>query len=220
MKHTAPQAGGVVVEIGLGHDVHQISRQQPPQLGVTEGVGGAVVKRMAGGGHKQAAIWIQLAGGDRPQGHVGVGGAALAQVHLNRLHIPAAIDLAGNEIHRIALQAPFTGQGLTHRPAMAHQLQPVGIGGRKATTQVGLPARTPQDLLVGGEHLHRPTGINRALHTRRAERLAAFQPGLHQGTGAAHQLAPGERRHRQGLQGLADHPAPFGPGERGQLERF
>jgi len=57
---------------------------------------------------------IELAGGDRPQGHVGMGCAALAQVHLDDLHIPDPVDTPADEIHRIALETSLHGQGFAH----------------------------------------------------------------------------------------------------------
>jgi len=47
---------------------------------------------------------------------------------------------------------------------VAHQLEPVGIVGWKATAEVGLSAGTAEDLLVGGEQFHPAAWMNRALH--------------------------------------------------------
>ena len=220
MKHTAAQAGWIVVKAGLGHDVDQVGREQAPQLGVDQVVGGAVVERLARGRQKQPRGGIELAGGDRPQGHVGMGGAALAQVHLDGLHIPNPVDPPGDEIHRVALKAALLSQGFAHGLAMAHQRHPVGVVCGKTTAQVGLAAGTAQDLFMGGQHIHPAARMDRALHAGGTQGLAALKPGFHQGTLLHHQLPPGGRRHRQLLQGRANHPSPFPRREPLQLERF
>ena len=98
-----------------------------------------------------------------------MGGAPLAQVHLDRLQVPAIAKAPGDEIHRVALQRPLCRQRLPYRLAVAHQLGPVGLGHREAAAQVGLAAGAAQHLLMAREHLHqtwlaRCAGMNRALH--------------------------------------------------------
>ena len=223
MEHAAAQLGRIEVQASLGHDVDQVHRQQTAQAGMLQGVGCAVVEGRAGGGAVEAVLAVAGAAGDRRQGDERVGGAPLAQVHLDRLQVPAVAEAAGDEVQREALQGPGGGQGLAHRAAMAEQLGPIGPGGGKAAALVGLPVRPAQHLLVAGEQFHRArpggAGVDRALHTRRAERLSPLQPGLRQRPLLGHQLPPARRRHRQLLQGLAQQPAPFSSPVLRQLQR-
>ena len=103
---------------------------------------------------------------------------------------------------------------------MPHQVEAIGRIGREGAAQVGLAAGATKDLLVGGEHIHATTGVDGALHTRRAELLATLQPGLHQGALLGEQLAPLARGHRQGVQCLANALAPFAAAQFVQLEGF
>ena len=161
------------------------------------------------GGEKAAARWIQPTRGEGAEGHVGVGGAPLAQVHLNRLDIPVSCNAAGDEIHPEAFQGTFGGQGLTHSQAVVHQHPAVGAIGRKAAAEVGLATWSAEDLFMGGEHLHRAAGMDEPLHARGAQALPSLQPGLHQGPLLRHPLPPAQRRHWEGFQSLPQPLSPF-----------
>ena len=93
---------------------------------------------------------------------------------------------------------------------MAHQVEPIGLIRGEAAALVGLAVGSPQDLFVGGEHLHTPTGVNGALHARRAELIAPLQPGLHQSPLLLQQGEPALGGHRQVLQFLAQPLATAG----------
>ena len=139
-----------------------------------------------------------------------MGGAALAQIYFNCLQIPVAPEAAGNEIHRIALQATLQCQGIAHRLAIPHQLQAIASIRWKATALVGLATGASEDLLVGGEHFNLATGIDRALHTGGTKCLSTLQPSLNKGSLLNKQLAPRAGRHGQQFKARANQPTPFG----------
>ena len=101
---------------------------------------------------------------------MGMRGAALAQVDLNGLEVPVVAEAAGNEVHGITLQCPFRRQCLTDSLPIGHQGQPIALVAGKSAAQVGLAARSSQNLFMGGKHLHPgvpplATRIDRSLHT-------------------------------------------------------
>ena len=148
MKDAAAQLSWIEVEASLSDDVDQIHRQQAAELWRREVIGGPVMQLLAAGGVVEPAGRIQAAAADCAEGEIGVGGAPLAQVHLDRLQVPAVAEAPGDEIHRVALQRPLLSQRLAHRLAMAHQGLPVGSGRRESAALVGLATGATEHLLM------------------------------------------------------------------------
>ena len=94
-----------------------------------------------------------------------MGGAPFAQVHFNRLQMPAITKAAGQPINGEMIQGTEAGQFSPHGQPPTLQLSAVVIASRELTSQIGLPAGAAQQLLMGGEHLHLTAGMDHSLHT-------------------------------------------------------
>ena len=123
---------------------------------------------------------IHVAIAEKAQHLMGMGGAAFAQVDLDGLEIPAIAETPGQPVHREMIQGPQRSQSLANRLPPAQQLDPVGRIGRELTTEIYLAGLTAEMLLMGGEHLHPPTGMDQPLHAGGGDRLTTLQPFLHQ----------------------------------------
>src|ERR687897_1263453 len=180
-----PLLGGAVeVETVVDGDIHEVIRGQALVCGALQVVRGVVVAGLRRRRAVQSVIRVVGTVRQETQDQVRMRGAALAKVDLDSRVLPALAAPDGDKIDGEPSQGAVFPEHLTYSVSGLLDVAAVlGVSGERAAEE-DLARRPSQNLVVRGDYIRLPKGIDPTLHRRRAY-LLTLQPALHD---AAHLL--------------------------------
>src|ERR671913_1101302 len=180
-----PLLGGAVeVEAVVDSYIHQIVRGQALVCGALEVIRSVVIAGLRRRRAVQSVIGVVGTVRQETQDQVRMRVAALAKVDLDSRVLPALAAPDGDKIDGEPSQGAAFPEHLTYSVSGLLDVAAVlGVSGERAAEE-DLARRPSQNLVVRGDYIRLPKGIDPTLHRRRAY-LLTLQPALHD---AAHLL--------------------------------